>query len=340
MSTIVLDARDAARAMPHGSGIYVARLLQALARTAPAGHELIPLGAEGLAAHLPEVLVEQLLMSVGLRRRGADLLHGPDSFLPLRRPCPAVLTVHDLAFLALPGDMPPRTEAKYRWLVPAAARSAQRVICPSHFTAADLVRRCGVDAGRIRVIPEAAALPTGTLEPPPGPYLLSAGDLRPKKNLGVLLQAFRRLHAEGLPHRLILAGADLGLGPALAGLAGAAPLELTGFVSDAELDALIRGADAVVVPGLYEGFGLAALDAMARGRPTVLARAGALPEVGGDGALYFAAHDPADLAACLGDLLSSPTARTRWGRAAGTRAAEFSWEATAAATWRVYEELV
>ncbi|HET9073079.1 MAG TPA: glycosyltransferase family 1 protein [Solirubrobacteraceae bacterium] len=340
MSTVVLDARDAARAMPHGSGIYVARLLEALGAEVPEGHRLIPLGAPGAAGRLPEVLVEQLLMPRWLSRRRADLLHAPDSFLPLRRSCPAVLTVHDLAFLALPGDMPARTEAKYRWLVPAAARSAQRVICPSHFTAEDLVRRCGIDPGRIRVIPEAAALSQGTLTPPPGPYLLSAGDLRPKKNLGVLIQAFRRLHAEGLPHRLILAGADLGRGRALAALAGAAPLELTGFVSDAELDALIRGADAVIVPGLYEGFGLAALDAMARGRPTVLADAGALPEVGAHGALYFAPHDPAQLADRLCGLLGSAEARAHWARAAAARATQFSWAATAAATWRVYEELI
>jgi glycosyltransferase involved in cell wall biosynthesis len=337
MTLIAFDARDAYVDMPHGSGVYVQRLLEALSQSVPDGCELWPIRSGGPG---PEVLFEQVGLARALRRRGADLVHGPDSFLPLVRRCPGVLTVHDLAFLALPGDMPTLTEAKYRVLVPRAARSAQRVICPSQFTADDLERRCGVPADRIRVIPEAPALRSGSLTPPAGPYLLAAGDLRPKKNLGVLVQAFKRLHADGLPHRLILAGADLGQAAELRALAGAAPLELPGFVSDAELDALIRGADVVVVPGFYEGFGLAALDAMSRGRPTVLARAGALPEVGGDGAAYFEPSDLGELTAVLSGLLASPVRRAALSVAATTRAAQFSWQTTAAATWRVYQELL
>jgi glycosyltransferase involved in cell wall biosynthesis len=337
MTLIAFDARDAFLSMPHGSGIYVRRLLEALDADVPDGCELWPIPAGGSG---PEVLFEQFGLPRQLRRRGADLVHGPDSFLPLMRPCPGVLTVHDLAFLALEGDMEKRTQTKYRALVPRGARSAQRVICPSRFTATDLERRCGVEPERIRVIPEAPALAAGSRTPPEGPYLLSAGDLRPKKNLAVLVQAFVRLVKEGLPHRLVLAGADLGQAAELRALAGDSPLELPGFVSDAELDALIRGAEVVVVPGIYEGFGLAALDAMARGRPTVLARAGALPEVGASGAVYFEPDDVAELTATLRELMESPARRSVLATAALARAAEFSWAAAAAATWRVYEELL
>jgi glycosyltransferase involved in cell wall biosynthesis len=337
MALIAFDARKAHVAMPHGSGIYVRRLLQALSGTAPEGLELWPITVGGPG---PEVLFEQFGLPRRLRRRRADLIHGPDSFLPLIRGCPGVLTVHDLAFLALPGDMPRVTETKYRTLVPRAAHSAERVICDSAFTAADLECRCGVPRERIRVIPLAPALERAELAPPPGPYLLAAGDLRPKKNLGVLVQAFKRLHADGFPHRLILAGADLGQASELAALAGDAPVELPGFVSDAELDALIRGAEVVVVPGFYEGFGLAALDAMVRGRPTVLARAGALAEVGADGAAYFEPSDVGELELTLAELLRSPARRAALAVAGAQRAADFSWEATAAATWRVYEELL
>jgi glycosyltransferase involved in cell wall biosynthesis len=337
MARIAFDARDAYVAMPHGSGLYVKRLLEALQARGAQAHELWPLTAGGKG---PEVLFEQVGLPRRLRAGGADLVHGPDSFLPLIRGCPGVLTVHDLAFDALPGDMAPRTQLKYRALVPRAARSAERVICPSQFTAGDLERRYGITPEKIRVIPEAPALAPGSLEPPPGRYLLAAGDLRPKKNLGVLVQAFKRLHADGEPHRLILAGADLGMAQALARLAPDVPVQLSGFVSDAELDALIRGAEVVVVPGFYEGFGLVALDAMARGRPTVLARAGALPEVGAHAAEYFDPWDVGELSAVLGGLLSAPSRRAALGRAGAERAAQFSWAATAADTWRVYEELL
>ena len=109
---------------------------------------------------------------------------------------------------------------------------------------------------------------------------------------------------------------------------------------DAELDALIRGADALVIPSFYEGFGLVALDAMARGCPVVAARAGALPEVCADAAAYFDHYNLGELVGVLSALLSSQVRRATLSVAGVERAAQFSWEATAAATWQVYEELM
>jgi len=331
---IAFDARDAFVAMPHGSGIYVRRLLEALQPLIPG---LWPLAHGGRG---PELVWEQVVLPRRLRSRGAALVHGPDSFLPLRRGCPGVLTVHDLAFEAIRDDMPLRTGWKYSAFVPRCARSAERVICPSSFTADDVERRYRVPRERIRVIAEAPALPAGVLEPPAGPYLLAAGDLRPKKNLGVLVRAFARLSAEGLPHRLLLAGADCGTAAELHRLAGDAPVDLLGFVSDERLDSLLRGADALVVPSVYEGFGLVVLDAMARGCPVVLARAGALPETGGDAALYFDPDDALELAGVLRRIAGVAEERERLSAAGRARAASFTWEACARATAAVYEELL
>lgn len=323
--------------MPHGSGIYVRRLLEALRRLPPSAHELWVLEEGGAG---PEMWWEQITLPRALRRRRAALLHAPDSFLPLRRSCPAVLTVHDLAFQAMPEDMPGRTGWKYRTLVPRCARSAQAVICPSQFTAEDVTKRCGVQPERVRVIPEAPALVAGSAPPPPGPYLLSAGDLRPKKNLPRLIEAYRQLRREGLEHRLILTGSDQGIGRELEELGDGEPIELTGFVSDERLDALIRGADAVIVPSVYEGFGLIVLEAMARGRPAVLARAGALPETGGDAAVLFDPRDVGDLAAAIRRVVDDREEWRRLAKAGSEHAAQFSWEKTARATVTVYEELL
>jgi glycosyltransferase involved in cell wall biosynthesis len=338
MALIAFDARDAFVPMPHGSGIYVRRLLDALQDVGIGnGHQLWPVRDGG---RLPEVWFEQVTFPRLLRRRGAALVHAPDSFLPLRRSCPGVVTVHDLGFEEISGEIPGTTGLKYRTLLRASARSAERVICPSQFTADDVERRYGVSRDLIRVVPEAAALPSGSLEPPPGPYLLAAGDLRPKKNLDVLIEAFGKLRRRGLPHRLILAGADKGQSATLAGLAGEYPVEFPGFVSDAELDALLRGADAIVVPSVYEGFGLIVLDAMARGCPVLVARAGALPETGGDAALQFEPYDVDELAVTLELVLDDPAERARLAAAGRARAAEFSWERTARETIAVYEELL
>jgi glycosyltransferase involved in cell wall biosynthesis len=337
VALIAIDARKAHAPMPHGSGIYVRRLLEALRRTPPSAHELWALEGGGAG---PETWWEQITLPRVLRHRRAALLHAPDSFLPLRRSCPAVLTVHDLAFQAMPEDMPGRTGWKYRALVPRCARSAQAVICPSQFTAEDVIKRCGVQPDRVRVIPEAPALAAGSAPPPPGPYLLSAGDLRPKKNLPRLIEAYRELRREGLPHRLVLTGSDQGMGRELEELAEGEPIELTGFVTDERLDALIRGADAVIVPSVYEGFGLVVLEAMARGRPAVLARAGALPETGGQAAAYFEPDDAGQLASVIRSVVEDRAEWQRLSEAGVSHAAQFSWEKAAGATVAVYEELL
>jgi glycosyltransferase involved in cell wall biosynthesis len=335
---IAIDARDAAASQLRGWGRYAECLIRALPAALPAGLtlELVDGGWPG-----PEVAFEQLVLPVHLKRRRAALVHVCNCFLPLVRPCPGVVTIHDLAFEAWPSDFSRRTGLKYRKLTPRAARSAERVICPSAFTARDLVERYGIDPGKLRVIPEAPALALGGAPVCAGPYLLAVGDLRQKKNLGALVRAFAALSRAGaIPHRLVLAGVDSGEGAHLRALAGQAPLELTGYVDDARLDALIRGADLLVNPSLYEGFGLVVLEAMVRGTPVLAARAGALPDTGGDAAEYFEPGDPDALAAALAKLLSSPEIRAELGQRGREWGARFSWERTARETVAVYRELL
>ena len=131
-------------------------------------------------------------------------------------------------------------------------------------------RRWGVaPPKRVRVIPLAPALPAGHEDPPTGgPYLLAVGDLRAKKNLTRLVQAYARLRAGGLEQRLVLAGLDSGEGERLRHRRGRRPAGAARATSrDPELDALLRGADALVHPSLYEGFGFVLLEAMERGTP-------------------------------------------------------------------------
>jgi glycosyltransferase involved in cell wall biosynthesis len=335
---VAIDARDAYAGELRGWGRYTQCLLAALGDGAAFGFELHQF-ADGGAG--PEILFEQVKLPVLLRRRRAALIHTTNCFLPLIRPCPGVVTINDLAFERWPSDFAARTRAKYRRFARLAAHSAERVICPSSFTADDVCETYGVQRDKVRVIPDAAALRIGDLEPPPGPYLLAVGDLRKKKNLTALVEAFAALRTgEGIPHRLVLAGVDTGEGPRLRELAGGNPVELTGYVDDGRLDALIRGADLLVHPSLDEGFGLVVLEAMARGTPVLAARATALPETGGDAAAYFEPGEPDDLRRALGELLTQPAQREELTRRGLARAAEFSWERTAIATADVYRELV
>jgi glycosyltransferase involved in cell wall biosynthesis len=341
MPSIVIDARDATSAQLRGWGRYAAELVRALLAEPDLGFDLAPVLGRPRG---PEIVFEQLLLPRNLRRRRAALVHVPNCFLPLRRPCPGVVTIHDLAFEAWPQDFAPATRIKYRAITPRAARSAERVICPSAFTAGDLSRRYGIDPAKLRVIPEAPALAlngAAAAGRAQDPYIVAVGDLRPKKNLTALVKAYAAIRRRrAIPHRLVLAGIDAGEGPRLRALGAGEPVQLTGYVDDARLDALLRGAELLVHPSLYEGFGLVVLEAMARGTPVLAARATALPDTGGEAAAYFDPAVPADLERQLEQLLDDPGRRRGLGHAGRAHAAQFSWAATARATAAVYRELL
>jgi glycosyltransferase involved in cell wall biosynthesis len=330
--TVAFDARDAFAPQPRGWGRYARELLRALEGVGEVELDVLRDGGRG-----PELWWEQVTLPRALRRSGADLVHTPNVFLPLRRPCPGVVSVLDLAFEAFPDDFAPRTRWKYRALTPRAVRSAERVIAISGFTRDDVVARYGVDERKVRVVPLAPALPLGALGVGRWalgePYLLSVGDLRVKKNLRRLVSAFSLLRADGLPHRLLLAGVDAGEGPSLR----ADGVELLGYVDDARLDALMCDADVLVHPSLYEGFGLVLLEAMARDTPVVAADATALPETAGGAAELCDPLDPDDIARAIRAVLDDPAPYVERGRA---RATEFSWERTARETIAVYRELL
>ncbi|MDQ4025135.1 MAG: glycosyltransferase family 4 protein, partial [Actinomycetota bacterium] len=139
---------------------------------------------------------------------------------------------------------------------------------------------------------------------------------------------------------LVLAGLDAGEGDAIRAAAAGAPVELTGYVDDAGLDALMRGADLLAYPSLYEGFGLAIVEAMARGCPVAAADATALPEAAGGAAALFDPLDEADMAATIRRVLEDPAVRSKMAERGRARAAELSWERTAELTAAVYRELL
>jgi alpha-1,3-rhamnosyl/mannosyltransferase len=174
-----------------------------------------------------------------------------------------------------------------------------------------------------------------------GPYLLAVGTLQPRKNLEAALAAVERLHAGGLEHRLVVAGArgwrDDALVARLRGSPAAHRIELLGRVDDAALVRLYRGAACLLYPSRAEGFGLPPLEAMACGTPVVAAAAGSLPEVLGDAAPLVDPDDVDGLAAAIADVLADPAP---WRARGLTRAARFTWAACAEATVAAYHAAV
>jgi glycosyltransferase involved in cell wall biosynthesis len=295
-----------------------------------------------LAEHLPDMLRFR-------RRADADVVHyqwltAPtlDSLLlPPHRP--RVMTAHYI--------LPPRPSRRQ---VASARRVFGRmdaVVAHSEHGAARLRDEVGLDPARVRVIPHGAfdyltrlpkekPLPT-ELEGAEGPVILFFGLLRPYKGLDTLLDAFRRLDG---PELWIVGNPRMEVEP-LRRLADEAPgrvRTLTRFVDDAEIPAIFRRADVVVLPYREAEHSGVLYTGLAFGKPMVLSAAGGFPEVAEHGAARLVPpEDPAALAAELSELTADDAAREELAEAARRAAAgPYSWDEAARRTLALYQELL
>jgi glycosyltransferase involved in cell wall biosynthesis len=170
--------------------------------------------------------------------------------------------------------------------------------------------------------------------------LLHVGTIEPRKNLIRLLEAVHRLRAKGEDVRLVIVGSKgwlyQGFFQRLEELALRDAVQLTGYVPDADLPAVYSGAKLVVVPSLYEGFGLPVLEGMACGTPVVCSNASSLVEVGREAAHYFDPRDVAAMADTILDGWRNESQREKMREQGLQRAAQFAWARTAERTLAVY----
>jgi len=285
-----------------------------------------------------------------------DVLFGPN-FVPApthaRR---RVVTVHDLGFRFYP-DTAPQTVPWWLRGLERTLRVATRVIVPSEATRRDVVELYGVESERIATIP--LGVDTFTFRPQredevrsvrrrfgiEGPYLVFLG-LDRRKNLPALAEAVRRMPASDRPTLVLVGGRPWdpdGRDRVREALDGVPPgslgrVVLTGYVPDDTKAALLGGADALVYPSMYEGFGLPVLEAMACGTPVIASDLAALPElVDGAGVLV----DPADadgLAERIGSIMADTELRGRLRAAGIERASGYAWDETARRTAAVLRE--
>jgi len=329
---VVVDA-DVLGRRRTGDETYVLNLLRHLPRLAGGElrfaavtrrPDLVPEGVEPL--HLP-ARSQELRMAHAfprlLRRLRPALVHVQYA-LPLRCPCPAVVTVHDLSYET--PLLPLRDRLVFRAVVPRAVRRARRVLTVSERTARDLRERYGLPPERVVVTPNGVDPVYGPGDgSAPRDYLLFVGAVQERKDP---LAAADAAAAVGLP--LVVAGPakDERLAAELA-RRGA---DLRGYVEPSELADLYRGAACLLLPSRFEGFGLPVLEAMACGTPVAAADEPALREVGGDAAVYA---PPGGLADAVRAALAERDERVAAGL---ERARLFSWEESARRTLAAYRE--
>ena len=284
------------------------------------------------------------------------VVHNAHEPVPAGGGPPGVAIVHDLAFMLpdaqryFPLDVIRHLD---RWTA-ESVHAAARLMAVSATTAADLVRIYGVPESKVAVLPNAhdrdvfhAHIPANEVDAAltelrvQKPYFLHVGTAQPRKNIPAVTRAFESLLAKNeIPHSLVLVG---GAGwEAAEGGNGKIPrseriIQLSS-TSNEQVARLMAGADALVIAGFYEGFGLPALEAMACGAPVVAARAGALSEVVGEAGKYFDPNDPGELAGLMESLATDETLRRELSRRGIDRARAFCWDSTARGLLSTIEE--
>ncbi len=294
-------------------------------------------------------LGELALVVAAARRERVELLHSMANFAPAWGPFRRVVTIHDLQYRALPDLLSRTARVSTAGMIKLAGRRADRVITGSHTTAREIVEGLGVDASRIDVIPHGSGSTLGVDQPlttelrsrhglTDRTMILCPASNLPHKNLPVLLRALALLDPLTRPI-LVLAGHDTDSADIRAEARARGVDEHVyglGSVSSEELEGLYALAACVVLPTLYEGFGLPVLEAMVRGVPVICSDLPVLREVAETAALYFDPRNPAEIAGKL-DRLTSDTGLTDRLQALGiARAEEFSWAAAAAGTVASY----
>jgi glycosyltransferase involved in cell wall biosynthesis len=332
---VVVDA-DVLGRRRTGDETYVRNLLRELApladdaglRIAAATRrpELVPEGVEPLevAAHSQELRMA-LGLPHALRRLGAALCHTQYA-LPLRPPCPCIVTVHDVSFAGGRALMGRRDRFVFRRVVPRAMRRAARVLTVSERTKSDIVELYGIPPERIVVTPNGV---DPAFHPGNGPrdYVLAVGAIQDRKNQ---LAALDAATAVGLP--FVVAGPEKDA--FLADELRRRGARVEGYVDEERLAELYRGAACLTQTSRFEGFGLPVLEAMASGTPVVAVREPALEEVAGDAAVLV---DDDGLADGIRQALAE---RDRLVAAGLERAHAFTWRSTAERTIAVYREVL
>jgi glycosyltransferase involved in cell wall biosynthesis len=285
-----------------------------------------------------------------------DLLHVQYT-APLTCSAPIVVSVHDVSFLEHPEYFTFFRALQLRLTVRRTVRNASCVLTPSQFSKRSILDAYQLADDKVVVLPngvssvfhpvarEAAqrSLRTSLLASTAVPFILTVGDLQPRKNHVGLIRAFEdlvRSHPQ-LPHHLVIVGKEeTWYAPTVRAAAKksqvADRIHFTGFVDDEELRRLYGACDLFVYPSFYEGFGLPILEAMACGRAVACSNTSAMPEVADSAALLFDPAAQRDLVFAMRDLLLNPELRQRMERLGIQRASTFSWSRSAAQTLDVY----
>lgn len=289
-----------------------------------------------------------LPLNLFLSGKHFEAFWSPAHYAPTYAAGQSVVTIHDLAYEYFPDLFLKDDLYKLKNWSRSAVSHASHVIAVSEATKQDLVKLYDVPEDKITVVHNGYDANVFNLSPKISPkllsnynlqstnYILFLGTIQPRKNAIKLVQAFHLLRVAGYKGKLVIAGSIGWLADETLAVIKNSPdardIVMTGYVTDEIRKTLYTYADVYVLPSLYEGFGVPAIEAMACGAPVAAANNSSLPEVVGDAGVLFNATDPADIARAITEIQADRAKYIKLGLA---RAKYFSWEKCAHETLEV-----
>ena len=350
-----------------GNEVYIRSLLRSFPEIDRRSEFVAYISEPGAANLLPERFDVRQVSANPYSRLGWDLARliredRPDLIhvqytAPLFTRIPMVVTVHDVSFIEHPEYFTALRRAQLRFTVARSVKQAAHIITVSEFSRDAILRAYDIPAEKVSAIPNAANPEFRVIGREraqkavhdrlrfDAPFVLSVGDLQPRKNQIGLIGAFSKLLTDHpqLKHHLVLTGKETWFTPKVREAARscgfASRIHFTGFVSDGELMELYNACDCFVFPSFYEGFGLPILEAMACGRAVACSNTSAMPEVADGAGILFNPHQIEEIARALKDVLLDAELRGRMERLGLQRAATFTWKKSARATLDVYAKV-
>ena len=277
--------------------------------------------------------LDSWFLARALRRlESTDLFFSPGYNTPLFCQAPFVFTIHDLIHIYCPESKRPQTQLYYATVMKRACRRAIRILTVSEFTREQVIHWSGVSPQKVVNVGngvESTYRPEGDVYGLPFPYLLSVSNRKPHKNEFRIVEAFAKANLAPRIHLVFTGEPSAKLSRWIAAQQVRSRVDFVGTVPEERLPSLYRGAQALVFPSLYEGFGIPILEAMACGTPVVTSNITAMPEIAGGAALVVDPRSVEQISRAIEQIVSETCCRQSLRDIGLARAARFSWERTA-----------
>jgi glycosyltransferase involved in cell wall biosynthesis len=312
----------------HGIGRFARHVLAGLdyCPVRLASHPAAPLDSWRLARALAKLTRDDLFFSPGYNS-------------PLFCASPFILTIHDLNHIYCPENSSPFKRLYFATVLKRAGHRAAKILTVSEFSRAQIIEWSGVPPEKVFNVGcgvDPAYHPGVDPYEFPFPYLLCVSNRKRHKNEFRVVEAFARAGV-AVEIRLVFTGEPTSdLADCIERHRVTQRVEFVGVVPEAKLPSLYRGAEALVFPSLYEGFGLPLLEAMACGTLVVTSNTTAMPETSGSAALLVDPTSVEQIARAIEQIMSDHSLRQQLREKGMARAAQFSWASTAT---RVHEIL-